>query len=51
MPRGRSGHTISAHNGKMYVWGGQHQGQYLNDLLIFSLKDCKLYVKTKGDGY
>ncbi|CEI92921.1 hypothetical protein RMCBS344292_07168 [Rhizopus microsporus] len=39
MPRGRSGHTISAHNGKMYVWGGQHQGQYLNDLLIFSLKD------------
>ncbi|KAG0911780.1 hypothetical protein G6F33_006687 [Rhizopus arrhizus] len=31
-PRGRSGHTMSAHNGSIYVWGGHHQGQYLNDL-------------------
>ncbi|KAG1047053.1 hypothetical protein G6F43_010483 [Rhizopus delemar] len=30
-PRGRSGHTMSAHNGSIYVWGGHHQGQYLND--------------------
>ncbi|KAG1047224.1 hypothetical protein G6F43_010318 [Rhizopus delemar] len=39
LPRGRSGHTMSAHNGCIYVWGGQHRGQYLNEMIIFDLKE------------
>ncbi|EIE86980.1 hypothetical protein RO3G_11691 [Rhizopus delemar RA 99-880] len=30
---------MSAHNGCIYVWGGQHRGQYLNEMIIFDLKE------------
>lgn len=49
LPRGRSGHTMSAHNGCIYVWGGQHRGQYLNEMIIFDLKDCE-YKREKRKG-
>ncbi|KAI9264745.1 hypothetical protein BY458DRAFT_513843 [Sporodiniella umbellata] len=39
LPRARSGHTISAHNGSIYIWGGQSQGHYLNDLYEFRLRE------------
>lgn len=38
---------MSAHNGCIYVWGGQHRGQYLNEMIIFDLKECE-YKREKG---
>ena len=34
---------MSAHNGSIYVWGGHHQGQYLNDLYMFNIKECEFF--------
>ena len=41
-PAERSGHTAVAHEGMMYVFGGQQEGNYFNDLFLFNTSTCKL---------
>ncbi|KAI9289530.1 hypothetical protein BC943DRAFT_300260 [Umbelopsis sp. AD052] len=36
-PRGRSGHSAILHGMNMYVWGGECDGIYFNDLLHFDV--------------
>jgi hypothetical protein len=43
-PAERSGHTAVAHEGMMYVFGGQQEGNYFNDLFLFNTSTCKLLV-------
>lgn len=40
-PVERSGHSAVAHDGIMYIWGGQNEGNYFNDLFIFNSSTCK----------
>ncbi|RIA83176.1 hypothetical protein C1645_834209 [Glomus cerebriforme] len=38
LPLARHGHSVSVIGTKMYVFGGQHVGRYLNDLVVFDIK-------------
>src|SRR2546423_8767541 len=38
LPLPRHGHSVSVIGSKMYVFGGQHAGSYLNDLVAFDIK-------------
>lgn len=40
-PVERSGHSAVAHEGIMYIWGGQNEGNYFNDLFMFNSSTCK----------
>jgi hypothetical protein len=41
LPLARHGHSVSVIGTKMYVFGGQHVGRYLNDLVAFDIKTRK----------
>lgn len=41
----RYGHTAIAHDGIMYMFGGQKEGTYFNDLFIFNSSTCKCLIK------
>lgn len=40
-PRGRSGHSAILHGMNMYVWGGECDGVYFNELLHFDVNARK----------
>lgn len=44
LPMERSGHSAVAHEGIMYMWGGQKEGNYFNDLFVFNSSTCKAYI-------
>ncbi|GET58069.1 hypothetical protein RIR_jg27089.t2 [Rhizophagus irregularis DAOM 181602=DAOM 197198] len=41
LPLARHGHSVSVVGTKMYIFGGQHVGRYLNDLVAFDIKTRK----------
>lgn len=41
-PAERWGHSAVSNDGIMYIWGGQQEGNYFNDLFIFNSSTCKL---------
>jgi hypothetical protein len=41
-PTERSGHSCVMHEGIAYLWGGQKDGHYFNDLFIFDVNSGKL---------
>lgn len=43
-PTERSGHSAVAYEGIMYIWGGQNEGNYFNDLFIFNSSTCKYNI-------
>lgn len=45
-PIERSGHSAVAHEGIMYIWGGQNEGNYFNDLFIFNSSTCKVNINV-----
>lgn len=46
-PIERSGHSAVAHEGIMYIWGGQKEGNYFNDLFVFNSSTCKVSAFEK----
>lgn len=43
-PSERWGHSAVANDGIMYIWGGQQEGNYFNDLFIFNSSTCELNI-------
>ncbi|KAH8549809.1 hypothetical protein BGW37DRAFT_428665, partial [Umbelopsis sp. PMI_123] len=41
LPRGRTGHSAILHGMNMYVWGGECDGVYFNELLHFDINARK----------
>lgn len=40
-PRGRYGHAVAMHDSSFYVFGGQVDGSFMNDMWVFDLNSCK----------
>jgi alpha-tubulin suppressor-like RCC1 family protein len=40
-PTERSGHSCVIHEGIIYIWGGQRDGRYFNDLFLFNISSGK----------
>jgi hypothetical protein len=45
-PIERSGHSAVMHDGIMYIWGGQNEGSYFNDLFIFNSSTCNVSMSS-----
>ncbi|KAI8091536.1 hypothetical protein BDF21DRAFT_376285 [Thamnidium elegans] len=50
-PTERSGHSAVAHEGVMYIWGGQNEGNYFNDLFIFNSSTFSTTPRWEQLGY
>ena len=51
-PSERAGHSCVMHEGIIYIWGGQKEGRYLNDLFLFNINPSKsqthvFFINTK----
>lgn len=42
-PAGRYGHAVAMVGSRFYVFGGQVDGEFLNDLWAFDLNTCEFY--------
>lgn len=56
-PAGRYGHTLNIIGSKIYIFGGQVEGYFFNDLLAFDLNALQLpanqwefLIRSSGDG-
>ena len=40
-PVGRYGHAVTMHDTKFYVFGGQAEGAFMNDLWSYDIRQCE----------
>ncbi|KAL4208829.1 hypothetical protein AB4K20DRAFT_1912749 [Rhizopus microsporus] len=48
-PTERSGHSCVMHEGIVYLWGGQRNGHYFNDLFIFDVNSAPRWRQVSYD--
>ncbi|KAG1383455.1 hypothetical protein G6F60_008060 [Rhizopus arrhizus] len=48
-PTERSGHSCVIHEGIIYIWGGQRDGRYFNDLFLFNISSAPRWEQLSYD--
>ncbi|KAG1459251.1 hypothetical protein G6F46_005015 [Rhizopus delemar] len=48
-PSERAGHSCVMHEGIIYIWGGQKEGRYLNDLFLFNINPTPRWDQLNSD--
>ncbi|CAO3703301.1 unnamed protein product [Rhizopus stolonifer] len=48
-PTERTGHSCSMHEGAVYIWGGQKEGRYFNDLFLFNINPTPRWDSIQCD--
>jgi len=47
---GRYGHAVTMHDSKFYIFGGQAEGAFMNDLWSYDIRQCKYSFHLVREG-
>jgi hypothetical protein len=48
-PAGRYGHAVTMHDSKFYIFGGQAEGAFMDDLWAYDIRQCRYSALDLAD--